>query len=288
MTAYGRAESSKGGIEFIVEIRSGNYRYREIILKLPQFLQPFEERARSVVSSKLKRGRVEVSVQMKDNGHRPVKLELNRPLVKAYVDIFDELAKELGLKQTIDLSLFTQLKDIIITKQDSVDFEDLWPDINDVLENALLSFEKMRKTEGETLERDFLERLGVIEKCIKDIEGRSKETVTLYRDKLIQRIHRLIDDIDVNEDRLAQEVAFMAEKSDITEELVRAKSHLEQFKDYMAKDDVVGRRLDFLLQEINREVNTIGSKASDSLISQVVVEIKAELEKLREQTQNVE
>ncbi len=288
MTAYGRAESSKNGIEFIVEIRSGNYRYREIILRLPQCLQPFEERARSAVSSKLKRGRIEVSVQMKDNGNRGVKLELNRPLVKAYVDIFNELTEELGLKQTIDLSFFSQLKDIIITKQDSVDSEELWSDVNDVLGKALLSFEAMRKTEGEALERDFLERLGVIEKCIGDIRDRSKKTAMLYRDKLRQRVHRLINDIDINEDRLAQEVAFIAEKSDITEELVRTESHLDQFKDYMAKDDVVGRRLDFLLQEINREVNTIGSKAADSLISQFVVEIKAELEKLREQTQNVE
>ena len=172
--------------------------------------------------------------------------------------------------------------------EDSVDSEELWSDVNDVLDKASLSFETMRKAEGEALERDFLERLGVIEKCIDDIRDRSKETAKLYRDKLRQRIHRLINDIDINEDRLAQETAFMAEKSDITEELIRVESHLEQFKDYMAKDDVVGRRLDFLLQEINREVNTIGSKAADSLISQFVVEIKAELEKLREQTQNVE
>ena len=288
MTAYGRAESSKGDVEFVVEIRSGNYRYREIILRLPQCLQLFEERVRAVVSTKLKRGRIEVSIQIKDNGNRGIKLELNRPLVKAYVDIFNELSEELGLEQSIDLSLFSQLKDIIITKQDSVDFEELWSDVNDVLGKALLSFETMRKTEGEALEKDFSERLGVIEKYIDDIRGRSRETAKVNKDKLMQRIHRLIDDIDINEDRLAQEAAFIAEKSDITEELVRVESHLEQFRDYMAKDDVVGRRLDFLLQEINREVNTIGSKAADSLISQLVVEIKAELEKLREQTQNVE
>ena len=288
MTAYGRAESTKDNLEYIVEIRTLNYRYREIILRLPQCLQPFEERVKSIVSSRLKRGRIEVSVQMKGNGDRGFKLELNRPLAKAYADILSELTKELGVNQPIDLSMFSQLKDIIIIKQDNIDSEELWSDAKDVLEKALLSLETMRNAEGEALERDFVERIGIIEKYIGDIRNRSRETLKLYGDKLRQRIQKLIEDVDINEDRLMQEVAFMIEKSDITEELIRLESHLEQFKGYMDKDDVVGRRLDFLLQEINREVNTIGSKASDSLISQFVVEIKAELEKLREQVQNIE
>ena len=288
MTAYGRAESLKEAMEFIAEIRSGNNRYREIIPRIPQSLQPFEDRIRSIVSSRLKRGRIELSIQIKDNGDKGLRLELNRPLVKAYVTIFNELNKELGCKQPIDISFFSQLKDAIIVKQDSVDLEKIWPDLKDVIDKALLSLDTMRINEGKALEKDFLERLNKIGRYIDEIRNRAKVIVESYSDKLRQRIHKLIKDIEIDKDRLMQEVAFMAERSDITEEFIRVESHLEQFRNYMNQDDVVGRRLDFLLQEINREVNTIASKASDSFTSQLVVEIKAELEKLREQIQNVE
>lgn len=288
MTAYGSAESLKDNLEFIVEIRSGNYRYREIVLRLPQSLQPFEEKVRSIVSSRLKRGRIEISIQIKDNGDKGLKLELNRPLVKAYINIFNDLNEELGGKQLLDTSFFSQLKDIIITKQDSIDFEKVWPHLEDVINKALLSLETMRINEGSALEKDFLKRLNRIKRYIDEISSRTKVIIEGYRDKLRQKIHKLIKPIEINEDRLIQEVAFMAERSDITEELIRIESHLEQFRNFMNQDDVIGRRLDFLLQEMNREVNTMGSKAMDSLVSQRAVEIKAELEKLREQIQNVE
>ncbi len=288
MTGYGRAESSKGTLEFSVEIRSGNNRFREIILRLPQSLQPSEDRIRSIVSSRLRRGRIEVSIQIKDNGDKGLNLELNRPLVRAYATIFNELNEELGCKQPIDLSFFSQLKDTIIVKQDSVDLERIWPDLKDVLDKALLSLETMRMDEGKALEEDFLVRLNRIKGDIEEIRNRAKVTVEEYRDKLIQKINKLIEGIDIAEDRLLQEVALMADRSDITEELIRVESHLEQFRSYMNQDDVIGRRLDFLLQEINREVNTMASKAADSFVSQLVVDIKAELERLREQIQNVE
>jgi len=289
MTGYGRAESSKGALEFSVEIRSGNNRFREIILRLPQSLQPSEDRIRSIVSSRLRRGRIEVSIQIKDNnGDKGLNLELNRPLVRAYATIFNELNEELGCKQPIDLSFFSQLRDTIIVKQDSVDLERIWPDLKDVLDKALLSLETMRMDEGKALEEDFLVRLNRIKGDIEEIRNRAKVTVEEYRDKLIQKINKLIEGIDIAEDRLMQEVALMADKSDITEELIRVESHLEQFRSYMNQDDVIGRRLDFLLQEINREVNTMASKAADSFVSQLVVDIKAELERLREQIQNVE
>lgn len=288
MTGYGRAESSKGALEFSVEIRSGNNRFREIILRLPQSLQPSEDRIRSMVSSRIRRGRIEVSIQIKDNGDKGLNLELNRPLVRAYATIFNELNEELGCKQPIDLSFFSQLKDTIIVKQDSVDLERIWPDLKDVLDKALLSLETMRMDEGKALEEDFLMRLNRIKGDIEEIRNRAKVTVEEYRDKLIQKINKLIEGIDIAEDRLMQEVALMADRSDITEELIRVESHLDQFRSYMNQDDVIGRRLDFLLQEINREVNTMASKAADSFVSQLVVDIKAELERLREQIQNVE
>ena len=288
MTAFGSAESIKDGLDFIVEIRSGNYRYREIVLRLPQSLQPFEEKVRSVISSKVRRGRIEVSIQIKDNGNKDLKLELNRPLVKAYIQVFKELNDELECKQPIDPSFFSQLKDIIITKQESINLEDVWPDLEDVINEALRSMEFMRINEGRALEKDFLERLNTITRYIDEIRSRTTTIVESYRDKLRQKINKLIKPIEINEDRLIQEIALMADKSDITEELIRVESHLEQFRNFINQDDVIGRKLDFLLQEINREVNTMGSKAADSLVSQLAVEIKAELEKLREQIQNVE
>jgi uncharacterized protein (TIGR00255 family) len=288
MTAYGRAESIRSDLEYIVEIRSVNHRYREIALKLPQSLLPFEDIVRSLVSERVRRGRVDISVQLKGNGEKGVMLELNLPVVKAYRDILNALKQELGSEQPLDLSLFSQIKDAIIIRQYGMDLERIEPDLRVVIDEAFYSWEEMRIGEGKAIERDFLERLDTIRGYVDDIRQRAEQASTWYRDKLIQRIHKLEKSIEIDEDRLMQEVAFMAEKADITEELIRIESHLDQFTKYMAQDDAVGRRLDFLLQEINREVNTIGSKAADSLISHLVVEIKAELEKLREQTQNVE
>jgi len=288
MTAYGRAESVKGNIAFVVEMKSVNGRYREIILRLPQVLQPLEDRIKPMISSTLKRGRIDISIQMKDNSGNNFELELNKPLVKAYITVFNELNRELGCDQPIDLSVFSQLKDTIIMKQENVDIEKMWPDLREVIDKALHSLDAMRLNEGKVIEKDFLKRLKNIKHYINEISDQSKVTIEDYRDKLIEKILKLVKDLEVTEDRLVQEVAFMAERSDITEELVRTRSHLEQFRNYMNEDDVIGRRLEFLLQEINREVNTIGSKAADSFISQRTVEIKAELEKLREQIQNIE
>jgi uncharacterized protein (TIGR00255 family) len=288
MTAYGSAESLKDNFEFIVELRSVNYRYRDIILRLPQSLQIFEEKVRAIVSSTVKRGRIEVSIQIKSNGDEGVQFELNRPLVKAYRKVFKELNEELECNQHIDPCFFSQLKDIIITKQDSMDIEYIWPDLEEVVNKAVRSMESMRINEGRALEKDCLERLNRIKEYIDEIRTRTMVIVESYRDKLIQKINKLIKPIEINEDRVLQEVALMADRSDITEELVRVESHLEQFRNFMNHDDVIGRKLDFLLQEINREVNTMGSKAADSFVSQHAVEIKSELEKLREQIQNVE
>ena len=288
MTAYGRSEALKGNTEFIAEMKSVNSRYREIFLKLPQGLQSLEDRIKSMISSVLRRGRIEVSVQTKNNGENTLRLELNRPLIKAYISIFDELKKELGTEEPIHPSLFAQLRDAILFKQDDVDMEKLWPDLKEVINEALVSLETMRMNEGKVLEKDFKARLNKIEGYINEIENQRGKTVEKYLDNLRKKIRKLINDIEITEDRLMQETAFMAERSDITEELVRTRSHLAQFRSYMKQDDVIGRRLEFLLQEMHREVNTIGSKAGDSFISQRTVEIKAELEKLREQVQNVE
>jgi uncharacterized protein (TIGR00255 family) len=288
MTAYGRAESLEGDEGFIVEIRSVNYRYREIIVHLSHSFKVLEGKIREMISSMAERGRIEVSVQRKNDTGKDFQLKLNRPLLKSYSNIFNELNRELGVEKPPDLAYFYQLKDIIIVNEETPEMEKLWPDLKVLIEKAMLSLNNMKKTEGSVIEQDFFNRLQVIARYINEIRVRSNKTVKEYTEKLMQSIKKLIEHIDINEDRLFQEVAFMAEKSDITEELVRMESHVEQFKYFMGQGNAVGRKLDFLLQELNREVNTIGSKASDSIISHYVVEVKAELEKLREQIQNIE
>jgi len=289
MTAYGRAESSEGDEEgFIVEIRSVNHRYRDIIVHLSHSFKVLEGKIRDIISSTAERGRIEVSVQRKNDTEKDFQLKLNRPLLQSYINIFNELNRELGFEKPPDVAYFYQLKDIIIVNEENPEMEKLWSDLKVLIEKAMLSFDNMRKNEGSAIEKDLLNRLQIIAKYINDIRKRSNITVKEYTKKLTQSIKKLIEDIEINDDRLFQEVAFMAEKSDITEELVRMESHLEQFKCFMSQDNAVGRKLDFLLQELNREVNTIGSKASDSIISHLVVEVKAELEKLREQIQNIE
>jgi uncharacterized protein (TIGR00255 family) len=289
MTAYGRGEYQQGDTLFIAEIRSLNNRYRDIILRIPGNIQILEKELKSIISSRIRRGRIEVSVKIENTSEEsPYKLELNMPLIKSYFEIFNHLAEQFGLDQNIRIESLCQLKDVILVKPEEVDVEQLKPGLQEVLIQALDSLDMMRITEGEAIETDFLKRLDLLERYAEKVDKRAPGLIDEYRKRLKENINRMLVDVAVDESRLAQEVAFFAERSDITEEIVRIRSHLRQFREYLSADDALGRRLDFLIQEINREVNTTGSKASDSFIAEVVVEMKAELEKLREQVQNVE
>jgi uncharacterized protein (TIGR00255 family) len=290
MTAYGRGEYRQGeDTLFIAEIRSLNNRYRDIILRIPSNVQVLEKELKSIISSRIRRGRIEVSIKIENTGEEsPYKLELNVPLINSYFKIFDHLAEQFGLDQKIRIESLCQLKDVILVKPEEVDVEQLKPGLQEVLIQALDSLDMMRITEGEAIETDFVKRLDLLERYAEKVDKRAPGLIDEYRKRLKDNINRMLVDVAVDESRLAQEVAFFAERSDITEEIVRIRSHLRQFREYLSADDALGRRLDFLIQEINREVNTTGSKASDSFIAEVVVEMKAELEKLREQVQNVE
>jgi len=289
MTAYGRGEYQQGDTVFMTEIKSLNHRYLDVILRMPRNFQILEKDLRSIISSRIRRGRIEVSIQMKNGDEEShYELELNVPLVKSYFKIFNQLAEQFGLDQKIQLESLCQMKDVILAKPPDVDVEEVRPGFQKVLNQALDLLDEMRLREGEAIEADFLKRLDLLEEHVNEIEERAPNLVEEYRKKLKDNIHRMLKDVAVDESRIAQEVAFFAEKSDITEEVVRIRSHLGQFQEYLAMDDALGRRLDFLIQEINREVNTIGSKVSDSRTAEVVVEMKAELEKVREQVQNVE
>ena len=289
MTAYGRGEYSQGTSVFTVELKSLNNRFRDIVLRMPRTLQVLEEEIRSQISSSVKRGRIEVSIQMETNtGEGEYQLELNAPLVKSYLRIFRELDEEYGLNEKVSPVSLCQMKDIIIFKAPDVEIDDVRPGLQEALALAVESLDKMKITEGKAIEEDFLKRLEIIEKYLNDIEDNAPTMVDEYKRRLEDKIQKISGGMSLDESRLIQEVAIFADRCDINEEIVRFRSHLKQYRDFMSKDDSIGRRLDFLIQEINREVNTIGSKATDSFISSRVVEIKAELEKLREQVQNVE
>jgi uncharacterized protein (TIGR00255 family) len=289
MTAYGRGEVQQGDVVLIAEIRSVNNRFRDIILRIPKNYQIFDNDLRAIISSRIRRGRVEVSIQMEDNGVAdPYDLELNVPLVNSYFKIFEQLREQFGLDKEIRLESLCQMKDVILYKPEPVDIDKMRPYFQEVVTLALDSLDLMRTKEGESIEADLSKRLDMLEGYVNEVEERAPHLVEEYRKRLQDNIAQMLNDLTVDESRLAQEVAFFAEKSDITEEMVRLRSHLKQFREYLLIDEALGRRLDFLIQEMNREVNTLGSKASESHISRVVVEMKAELEQLREQIQNVE
>jgi len=260
MTAYGAGEFGSESRVFSVEIRSYNNRYRDVVLRLPRDLQPLEQDLKALIASRIRRGRAEVSIQVAEAGDEAAyDLELNRPLVRSYLEIFGQLAEQAGIDPEVRMEVLCQMRDVILVKP--------------------------RTVEADAARAGIEEALG---RALGEIRKRAPAVVAAYQERLKEKIARLGADTAVDEGRLAQEIAFFADRSDITEELVRIESHLEQFRGYLPRDEALGRRLDFLLQEINREVNTIGSKASDAVISATVVEMKAELEKLREQVQNVE
>lgn len=289
MTAYGRGEYSLGSRSFIAEMRSLNNRYRDVIIRVPKAFQPLEDEIRAQISSRIKRGRVEASIQVeKNSGEEAYNLELNIPLVKSYIRIFEKLKDEFGLDEKISPDYLCQIKDVIQMKPEEINIEESRAGFQEVIRQALDSLDIMRVREGKSIEEDFLKRLKRVEIYINEIEERSPQLVEEYRDRLKEKINHISKDIDMDENRLVQEVAIFASRCDINEEIVRTRSHLKQFHKYMTMDGAIGRRLDFLIQEINREVNTISSKALNSSISSRVVEIKAELERLREQVQNVE
>ncbi len=289
MTSYGNSETIQDSVRFTAEIKSVNNRYRDIILRIPKSLQALEDEIRSAVASRIRRGRIDVTVQMaKDDSEAEYDLELNRPLVESYFRIFEQLREDYGLEDRVSPHELCQMRDVLQVKPLDVDLEALRPGLQEVLTLALDSYDTMRLREGKAIEEDFLQRLQAIEMHMDYIHEKAPLVVEEYRKKLHDRIRDLHQDVEVDETRMTQEVAIFADKCDITEEIVRTRSHLNQFRLYMQRDEAIGRRLEFLLQEINREVNTMSSKASDASISGRAVEMKAELEKLREQVQNVE
>ena len=288
MTGYGRGEWQGDEKRVEVEVKSFNHRYLDISPHLPRRLNSLETQVRNLIKQRVSRGRLEVSVQSDDSSLVEQKLELDVALAQDYHLALKTLQQELGIPGEIRLETLANFRDIFTRKEVETDLEKEWASLQTALEAALRSLEQMRRDEGLALRGDFLGRLTAVEEMAREIEKKAPLALEACRDRLAERVQELSRGLPVDEARLAQEVAYLAEHSDITEELVRIRSHLNQFREMLDDSEPVGRKLEFLLQEINREANTIGSKASDAGIAQVAVGIKSELEKMREQVQNVE
>ncbi len=290
MTGYGRSEAALGGRSVVIEIKSLNHRNLEVIVRLPAFLSFLEMDIKKRLNGKISRGRVEVGIKLDaeagiDGGE---KLSVNLPLIRDYYSLLSDIKKELGLDDEITLDVIARLKNGIYMSDVEIDPEESWETISGALDKAIDSLIAMKEKEGEILCDDFIERLALTEKYIKNLELRSPQVALEYQARLKDRIAELAGGVEIDEARVSQEVAILAEKSDINEETVRLASHIVQFREMIKEGGAIGRKLDFLLQEMHREINTIGSKSGDLEISHNVIEIKTELAKLREQVQNIE
>jgi uncharacterized protein (TIGR00255 family) len=290
MTGYGRAETQIEGRKWMIEIKSLNHRYVEIITRLPNVLSSLEVEIKKRVGERIFRGRIEISIQAdaesgSDNG---VQYGLNVPLLRNYHSLLVRIKEELNLKEEIDLRTLVRFKEIFIPSETRFDPAVAWGGLQKTLDEAIDSLIRMRQVEGEALKKDFLARLDTLTRHLGSAKARAPRTVLEYKQRLQERIRELTDSLEMDPVRLSQEVALLADKSDITEEIVRFESHIAQMEKLLQGSEAIGRKLDFLLQEMGREVNTLGSKSNDIAIAQDVIELKSELAKLREQAQNVE
>ncbi len=289
MTGYGRGESAQRGMKITVEASSVNRKQSEIAVNLPRELDVLEAQIRDEVNKVISRGRLTLRVGMHcaDSGQAAV--SVNTTVAKAYEKAFRKLAKELKLADTISLDLILRSPGVLHSAEEIDDAEEFWPTVKKALTASLQELVRMREKEGAHLRRDLLARMTAIRGSWKSIFQQAPEVQRRYREQLLQRIKNAgLESPQPDDDRLIKEIVYFADRSDITEELTRLESHFHQFDDCLKSSEPVGRTLDFLAQEMNREVNTIGSKANDALISREVVNLKTELERFREQVQNVE
>lgn len=288
MTGYGRGESDNGFLKFIVEVKAVNHRYSEITVKQPRQYLVFEDRIKKVIGEYIERGKVDVFVRTQEiaEAEKPVNVDQARML--SYHKTLQEFAAQNGMDYRPDVYRLATMPDVIQKDETEPDVKELWPTLETALRSAMDQHIEMREQEGKHIGENLAEKIAGLEQLRRQVAERSPQTLVAYRDKLNGRIAEILEDIPVDQERLAQEVAYYAEKTCIDEELVRLGSHFEQYAIITAQTGSIGRKLDFLVQEMNRETNTIGSKANDMEIGKLVVEMKSELEKVREQIQNIE
>ena len=289
MTAYARAENRSEQYEAVTEIRSYNSKNLDIALHCGRPYLPLEERIKAAVAAHVHRGRVELRIDIKELGDESQAFEIDWPRANAYCDALRQLQRELNLPGGVSLDLLINAGGVIKPAEKERDLDPVWSVVEVCLIEALSALDRMRQREGDALAADFRRRLEDIENQLDLISKASDGLLGIYQTKLLERIHTLTQgDVDIDPGRIAQEAAFLADRSDISEEIVRATSHLEQFRRIMDDEEPAGRKLNFLLQEFNREFNTMGAKTSRTEIAHRVVDLKSELEKIREQVQNIE
>lgn len=289
MTGYGRATGTFDGMDITLEIKSVNHRYFEFSSRVPRNYGFLDEKLKSFFQGKIARGKVECYLQIDTAGQQETVVKLNRSLAQGYINAYNDLSEAFGIENDIKVSDMARVGDIFSVSKESEDEEQICSDVLSVAEQALERFMDMRTAEGEKLRDDISSRLDFILEKVSFIEQRSPQTVREYNDKLLARMREVLADVHVDEQRLLTEAAIYADKIAVAEETVRLRSHIDQFRKFFDENGgAIGRKMDFLVQEINREINTIGSKAQDIEIARCVVDVKAEIEKIREQVQNIE
>ena len=288
MTGYGRAEENFGGCTITVELRSVNNRYLDCNVRIPRLYLFAEEAIKSRVQGTISRGKVDVFVTLDSTGAEKVQVSVNKPAADGYYAALKQLAEDYGLSDDISVALLSRFPEVLLAEKAEEDVEQMARDICSVLDRALADFDRMRAREGERLKADILSRAAAIEAKVALVEARSPQTVAEHRAKLEARMNEVLANTQLDPARILTEAAIFADKVAVDEETVRLRSHTEQLRKMLSKGGATGRKLDFLIQEFNREANTIGSKCSDLEISSHVVDIKAEIEKIREQVQNIE
>ena len=288
MTGFGRSEGETSLGKVSVECRSVNHRYCDINIKLPRLLVPFEARIKELMRLEVSRGRIDLSVKLDHTGDGRSQLSVDFDLAEQYKGALRSLKERLDLQGEMTLELFVGAKDLITAKEEIEDVEPYWPGILPIVRQSLREMDNMKCSEGQALTKDLEQRSARVTRELQEIRNRFPSCMEAYQGRLRERLRALLDGTDVDSFRFQQEISFLTERTDITEEIVRATSHLCQFAALLEGKEPVGRKMDFLLQEIHREVNTISAKANDAEISQRVIEIKGELEKIREQVQNIE
>lgn len=288
MTGFGRCEMTVDGRDIVVEIKSVNHRYFEFNCRTSRGYSFLEEKLKSYIKERVKRGKVDVHVSVSRKEDAESVVTVNPSLASGYITALRSLAEEYGIKDDISVSTIAAYPDILQVHKAPEDEDGVWEAVKSVAETAIDSYVKMRETEGEKLKADLMQRAETILRIVGEIEERSPMRVKEYEQRLKEKIVEMLGNAEYDEQRLLQEVAIYGDKVAVDEETVRLRSHFDQFKTLINGDGEIGRKVDFIIQEMNREANTIGSKSNDSELTRKVVDIKAEIEKIREQIQNVE
>ena len=288
MTGYGRAVETVNGREFTVELRSVNNRYLDCSVRLPRMLSFGEDAVKQAVKASVSRGKVDVFITVKSEGGDETQVSLNRPMVEGYLAAMRQMVEDYGVRDDISVSTLSRMSDVFLVEKPQVDEDALLADLMTVVNKALEGYDAMRCTEGAALDADLRSRGQTILELVAQVEAGNGQTVIDYRTRLENKLREVLENTNIDESRILTEAAIFADKVAVDEETVRLRSHLQQMNTMLSGGGAVGRKLDFLLQEMNRETNTIGSKCTDVRLARIVVDIKAELEKIREQTQNIE